>query len=151
VGVGVGAGVGAGVAVGAVVGAVVAPAVGEAVGAGVAVGDGDGVGEGDGVGVGEGEADGTADADGDGDAAARGVEPGTPAAKVISAPSARDSVSWLLATDQVVAVVIAWAKRGPNESSAHIARVEMPALIVMPFEPLVLYVPEIWLQSAVAL
>ena len=136
---------------GAVVGAVVAPEVGDAVGA--AVGDGDGVGDGVGVGEGEGdaEADGTDEGDGDGEATAIGVEPGTPAANVIEAPSARDSVSWLLATDQVVAVVIACAKRGPNESSGHIASVEVPALIVMPFEPLVVYVPEMRLQSAVPL
>jgi hypothetical protein len=146
----VGVGVGAGVAVGAVEGPGAAE-VGEGLGVGVAVGVGDGVGEGEAVGATDGDSDGTAEADGDGEAAASGVEPGTPTTKVIAAPSPRESVSWPLATDQVVAVVSAWANKGPNESSGHIARVVVPALIVMPFEPLVVYEPEIWLQSAVPL
>jgi hypothetical protein len=139
-------GVGNGVAVGALEAAELEAAVGVAVGAGVADGDGDGVGEGEDEADAEGLAEAASDADAEGETT--GVDPGTPATNVIVAPSARESVSWPPETDQVVAVVIAWANRGPKESSGHIAMVEMPGLIVMPSEPLVVYEPEIWLQSA---
>lgn len=139
--VGVAVAVGAGVAVGPVVGAVdatgVAVALGAAVGDGLAEGDGDADGDGDAEAEGSGDADADADAETDAEAAAAGEAPGTPATNVIVAPSDRDSVSCPFAIAYVVAVVRAWAKRGPNESSGHIASVEIPALIVMPPEPLV--------------
>jgi hypothetical protein len=164
-GVGVAVGVGAGVALAAGLG--LAAGVRDALGAAVAVGPADGGGVGVGEADGEADADSEAEADGDaeadsdglgeanadaeGEAWATGDAPGTPATKVIESPSARDRVSCPSAIDHFVAVVRAWAKRGPNESSGHIASVETPGLIVIPSEPLVVYAPEIRLQSAVPL
>jgi hypothetical protein len=144
-----------------------AAGLGDALGAGVADGAGvaaelaDGAGEADADADGEAEADGATEADSDGlgaaeadaeaDADAAGDAPGTPATKVIEAPSAPDSVSCPSATDHVVASVSACANSGPNESSGHMASVVIPGLIVIPSEPLVVYGPEIWLQSAVPL
>ena len=61
-----------------------------------------------------------------------------PTAKVIVPSSVSVSVSCSPAIANVLAVPSEWTNRKPSEASLHIAIVETPGVIVIPFEPAVL-------------